>query len=345
MSEIVVGVTGLHSSDNPGPGVGVARSLKEASDLNVRVVGLAYDAMETGLYLNQWVDHAFIIPYPSSGGNALLERLRYIKAAVGLDVVTPTLDVELPLYAKLEQTLAEEGIRTFLPTAEQFRLRGKDRLVDVASAIGLHLPRTAVVSSIADVQDALKEFSFPVMVKGVFYKAYRAYSATEAVGHALALAVEWGYPILLQEIISGEELNVIALGDGQGGCLGLVGMKKIWTTPLGKIWTGVTIRNEVMEAAAQKFIETYCWRGAFELECIVDGNKVYLIEINPRFPSWCYFATAVGVNLPANLVRTALGRPAVSSQHFDAGRLYIRSIDERIIDMSIFQKMVTKGET
>ncbi|CAK0769865.1 Carboxylate--amine ligase [uncultured Gammaproteobacteria bacterium] len=345
MAEIVVGITGINSSDNPGPGVGVARSLKEAKDLNIRVVGLAYDAMETGIYLDWLIDRAFIIPYPSSGPEALLDRLRYIKAAAGLDFVIPCLDVELPLYTRIEQTLAREGIGVFLPTQEQFRLRGKDRLAEVAAAIGLDLPKTKVVSSFEEMTEALEALTLPVVVKGAHYNALRAYTTQEAIGCFHSMLAQWGYPIIIQETVTGEELNLIALGDGKGGCLGQVGMKKMWTTSLGKIWTGVTIRNEAMIEAARRFIETYRWRGGFELECIAEGGKTHLIEINPRFPSWVYFATAVGVNLPAALVRTALGLPPVAQGKFEAGRLYVRYTEERITDMDTFQKMVTRGES
>ncbi|MEI8394452.1 MAG: ATP-grasp domain-containing protein [Rhodospirillaceae bacterium] len=345
MKEIVVGITGINSSDNPGPGVGVARSLKEAKDLNVRVVGLAYDAMETGIYLDWIIDRAFIIPYPSSGPDALLNRLRHIKSVAGLDFVIPCLDVELPLYSRIEQALKQEGIGTFLPTSEQFRLRGKDQLLEVAPAIGLELPKTRVVNSYEDMMAALDDLTLPVVVKGAHYNALRAYSSQEAFGCFHSVLAQWGYPIIVQETVTGEELNLIALGDGAGGCLGQVGMKKMWTTSLGKIWTGVTVQNRTMLEAARRFIETYSWRGGFELECIADGEKTYLIEINPRFPAWVYFATAVGVNLPAAMLRAALDLPRMLPESFEAGRLYVRYTEELITDMTSFQKMVTRGES
>ena len=344
MSEIVVGVTGVNSSDNPGPGVGVARSLKEAPDIGVRIVGLAYDAMETGIYLDWVIDQSFLIPYASAGPRALLERLRYIKSVAGLDIVIPCLDIELPLFSRIERALAQEGIATFLPTQDQFRVRGKDRLIEVAPAIDLNLPRTRVVTSFSDLDVAINELSLPIVVKGTHYNALRAYSTQEVLDCFHSMLAQSGYPIILQEIVRGEELNMIALGDGAGGCLGQVGMKKISTTSIGKIWTGVTVYNKPMIGAARRFMEIYRWRGAFELECIADGEKIYLIEINPRFPAWVYFATAVGVNLPAALVRTALGLPPVAQESYAPGRLYVRYTEELITDMTKLQKMITRGE-
>src|SRR5512140_1871399 len=118
MGKIVVGVSGINAVDNPGPGIGVARSLKEDSDLNVEIVGLAYDAMEPGVYMDWIVGRSFLMPYPNGGGEAYIDRLLYIKKACGLDCVIPNLDAELPLYIKSADTLAEHGIATFLPSME-----------------------------------------------------------------------------------------------------------------------------------------------------------------------------------------------------------------------------------
>ena len=56
MAAIRVGVSGISAMDNPGPGIGVARSLRESPDLDVEIVGLAYDSMEPGVYMDWIVD-------------------------------------------------------------------------------------------------------------------------------------------------------------------------------------------------------------------------------------------------------------------------------------------------
>jgi carbamoyl-phosphate synthase large subunit len=344
MDTLFIGISGINAVDNPGPGIGVARSLKEDSDLDVNIVGLAYDAMEPGIYMDWVVDKSFILPYPSGAGDAFIERLLYIKQSHGLDVVIPNLDAELPLYIKHADTLARHGIRTFLPGMEQFKLRGKDRLIEISDKIGIELPRTKVVNGLDGLMQAISNLGLPVMVKGSFYKAYRCYTTQEAISHYHDLVAEWGYPIIVQEVVTGDEMNVIGLGDGEGHSLGCVGIKKLSITALGKIWTGVTVKNDKMIAASEGFIREFKWRGPFELECIVSGDKVYLIEINPRFPAWVYFATGVGINLPSRLVRRALGLPLKPAPDYDAGKLFVRYTYELVTDMETFQKVVTRGE-
>lgn len=345
MDEIIVGVTGINASDNPTPGIGVARSLKENKGLNVKIAGLAYDAMEPGIYMDWIIDKSFLIPYPSASYEALMERLLYIKQQFGLDVIVPTLDSELPFFIKYRSELTHHGIKTCLPSDEQFRLRSKDRLAAIAEQSELQAPKQAVVTSYNELAKAVEEIGLPVMVKGALYKAYRAYTTEEAMAYFGKIVAQCGYPVIIQQAVTGEEMNVIGVGNGSGDALGLVAVKKMSVTELGKIWTGVTILHQGLLKATQRFVAMTRWQGAFEMECIVDQEKVYLIEINPRFPAWVYFATGVGINLPALLVKQALGEPVEVAKEYQAGKLYIRYTDEQVCDMTRFQNIVTRGES
>ena len=344
MKDVIVGVSGINAGDNPGAGIGVARSLKEDKDLNVEVVGLACDAMETGLYMEWLIDKAYMMPYPAVGHTEYLERLKHIQQSSGLNCIIPCLDAELPLFTKYSGELEKQGIRTFLPSSEQFRLRSKDRLREVAEKIGILYPESETVNSYQDLNRVIESLGLPVMVKGAFYKAYYAHTPQEAAANYNKIIAEWGGPVIIQKTVTGEEMNVVGVGDGSGKSLGRVGIKKLSVTSLGKIWNGVTVKHQMMLDAADHFVEHYKWRGGFELECIVDGSDIYLIEINPRLPAWVYFATAVGVNLPSQIVRAAVNEPVRIPPDYETGRLFIRYTYEMITDMDLFQKMTLRGE-
>lgn len=345
MSRITVGISGINATDNPGPGVGIARSLKEDESLDVEIIGLAYDAMEPGIYIDWLIEKSFILPYPSKGGEAFLERLQDIQSRHGLDWIIPSLDVELPLLVKYADQLAENGTQMFVPSLEQFQLRGKDKLVDVGQRINVHVPETRVITSEQQLAEAVDQIGMPVMLKGVFCQAYMARTLLDSAGYYRKLVAEWGYPVIVQKVVSGDELNVVGVGDGAGNSLGLVGVKKTSVTSLGKVWSAVTVRNTAMLDAAERFVREYRWRGPFELECIVNRDGVYLIEINPRFPAWVYFATGVGVNLPARMLKKCLGQEVAPPSDYEAGKLFMRYTNELVTDMSLFQMVMTRGET
>lgn len=342
---LVVGVTGINACDNPAPGIGIARSLKEITNMDISIAGLAYDAMEPGIYMDWTVDRSFLIPYPAAGHKALLARLLYIQQSYGLDVVILTLDSELPFYIKCRDELARHGIATFIPTEAQFQMRAKEKLTDIAEQAGILAPKQFVVASYEELSLAIQKIGLPVMVKGSLYKAYCAYTFEEAMSYYGKIIGQWGYPVIVQQIVGGEEMNVIGVGDGEGNAPGMVAIKKMSTTELGKIWSGVTVQHPALLACTQCFIAATKWRGAFEMECIVDGDDIYLIEVNPRFPAWVYFATGVGVNLPQMLLQRALGQPVSKAYDYPAGKLFIRYTGEQICDLERFQNMVTLGET
>jgi len=342
--DLFVAVSGINAVDNPGPGVGVAKSIKEWNK-NTRIIGLAYDTMEPGIYMKWLFERSYLMPYPSQDPENYIGRLLYIKENFGLDAVIPTLDAELPVYIEYADRLKELGIANFLPTKEQFRLRSKERLNEVGEKIGVKTPRTFTVIDYKGLAQALNEVGYPAVIKGLFYKAYKVYSYEEAVEKFNLIVSEWGYPILVQEMVKGEDINLVGVGDGEGGHFGLLNIKKLWVTPAGKIWTGVTIKNEKMLEAAENFVSVYKWRGAFELECILTPEgEIYLIEINPRFPAWVYFATGAGINLPARLLMAALGEEPPRDWDYELGKLYVRFTDDIVTDMGLFQKISTLGE-
>ncbi|MBR8833433.1 MAG: hypothetical protein DSM106950_05170 [Stigonema ocellatum SAG 48.90 = DSM 106950] len=345
MKPLTIAITGINAVDNPGPGTGIARSLREDNQLPCQIIGLAYNAMEPGLYMDWLFDRRYLMPYPSSEPEVLIERLHQIQQQVGLDCVIPNFDMELPLYIKCAEELESLGIRTYLPTKKQFALRNKAKLSEVATAFGVRTPETVTVTSIRELQDATTKLGFPLMIKGPYHKAYWVSTAGVALQRFHQLSAECGYPIIVQRIVTGIELNLVGIGDGEGGHLGLVAIKKMLVTELGKIWSGVTIHNPGLQQAAEAFLRHTHWKGPFELELIADADgTMYLIEINPRFPAWTYFATGVGINLPTRLVRAALGLPLPPLPTYEAGKLFMRYTYEMVTDATPLQALVTLGE-
>lgn len=52
---LTIAVTGLNANDNPAPGVAILRSLQMNPPRGQRLVGLAYDALDAGIYASELV--------------------------------------------------------------------------------------------------------------------------------------------------------------------------------------------------------------------------------------------------------------------------------------------------
>ncbi|MCU0661036.1 MAG: ATP-grasp domain-containing protein [Myxococcota bacterium] len=345
MNPLRIAVTGLNATDNPAPGVPVIRALRAASP-SCEIVGLAYDALDPGNYMSEIADHVYLMPFPSHGAEMLLDRLRYVQERTPLDVLLPTLDAELPAYLKIQGALREMGIRMFLPSEEQLKLRSKARLHELRDKYGIEVPSAVALSDSSPIHKLDREMKFPVMVKGQFYDAHIAYSPMEVEAHFQRLRSKWGVPVVVQEFVSGEELDIVAVGDGQGGLVGSVAMRKMQLTDKGKAWGGITIHDARLAAFVEKTMAAIRWRGPCELEVMKshDNGKLYLLEINPRFPAWVYLSVAAGCNLPWAAVQLALGEKVPPMPVAPAGVMFLRHSFDQICDFSDYKALTTQGE-
>lgn len=344
-TKITVAVTGLNNIDSPGPGIPVIRGIRESEEFDARIIGLAYEHLEPGIYMSELVDKTYMIPYPSKGKEALYDRLMEIHKKENIDVIIPNFDAELFSFIKLENQLNKVGIKTFLPTLEQFEERHKSNLPAYGKKYGVDIPQGTEVFSIADLNNALKSMEYPVMVKGKYYDAYKAYSEEQAVAYFHKMSAKWGLPVILQEFIDGTEVNVIALGDGKGNLTAAVPMRKQYITDKGKAWGGITIEDQSLLDLAQKIVSQSKWRGGMELELIRSANgKLYILEINPRIPAWVYLAVGAGQNIPEALIKLALGNDVKPYTRYDVGKMFIRYSYDMIVDIDRFSTLATSGE-
>ncbi len=343
---LTIAVTGLNATDNPGPGVPVIRSIREAAGQDCRIVGLAYEALDPGNYMSGIADEVYMMPYPSQGAEATLQRLLQVHAEVPIDVILPTLDAELPIYIKLSDELDALGIRSYLPTSEQLEMRSKANLQKLRDEYDVSVPRSALITSSAQLYTLDLEMRFPIMVKGQFYDAFFAHSPMEAERYFQQIRSKWGLPVVVQEFVTGEEFDVVAVGTGTGDVVGSVAMRKMQLTDKGKAWGGITIADEKLESFVADVISKLKWRGPLELEVMkeADTGKYYLIEINPRFPAWVYLTVGAERNLPWATVQLALGQDIELMPPAKPGLMFLRHSLDLICPIEQFEALTTKGQ-
>ena len=339
-----VAVTGLHAGDTPTAGIPIVRSLKEHTDWKGRIVGLTYDSFDPGILNNQFLDAGYLLSYPRSGKKAFLERIKYIHEKEMLHAIIPNADAELPSFIMIQEELSKIGIKVFLPTEEQLKRRSKINLSRLSSELKLKPLKTKIISDLNFIN--LKGLIFPLLVKGDLYEAYIAYSYGEMLHWAGRIIKKWGYPVLLQEYIEGEEYNAAALGDGTGKTLSVVCMKKLIVTEKGKGWAGISIKHPELMELVTNIVRTLNWRGALEVEVIYSKkhNQFYLIDLNPRFPAWIYLATASGINLPFMYLQLVLGNTVRENFNYKPGVVFTNYVTSVITDFSVIDTLLSNGE-
>lgn len=341
---ICIAVTGLNNTDNPGPGVPVIRGIKE-SGLEVRIIGLAYENLEPGIYMPGITDKSYLIPYPSSGTKVFLDRILEIHQREQLDLIIPNFDAELYTFIKSEKMLAQHGIRTFLPSLAQLEERSKAVLPAFGKKYGIRAPKSREVIQVSEIRSLGEEFEYPVLVKGKFYDAYFANNEEQVSSYYHKIAAKWGLPVIVQEYIKGTEVNVVALGDGTGRTIGAVAMRKQYITDKGKAWGGITIDDPRMLDITRDLIARTLWKGGMELEMIrTPQGEYYMIEINPRIPAWVYLAVGAGQNIPEALVKLAMGIEVPAMTEYQTGKMFIRYSWDMLGDINQFERITMNGE-
>jgi carbamoyl-phosphate synthase large subunit len=323
----------------------VIRALRAHPDFKGKIVGLAYDPLDPGLYPTDLIDSAYLMPFPSQGVDPLRQRLKYIKKVSDLSLVIPTLDSELSAFISLESELKEMGIRLFLPTKEQFDMRSKIRLAEICEKAGLDFPRTKIISDAEVLYQFSGEIPLPYVLKGIFYGASVVQSIEEAIAAFYRTTAQWGLPVIIQEFLEGEEYDIVAVGDGSGHIVGALPMKKTFLTDKGKGWAGVTVKDPRLLEITEKFCRTTKWRGPCEVEVLKTRDERYsLIEINPRFPAWTYLCAGAGHNLPFAVAQLAMGMDPTPLPEYKIGTMFVRISLEQIVRIETLEEIISKGE-
>jgi carbamoyl-phosphate synthase large subunit len=344
MKKLTVAITGLNATDNPAPGVPVIRAIRAGAGDACRIVGLSYDPLDPGNYMTDIADRVYLVPYPSQGAEALFERLAEIHDETPIDVLVPTLDAELESFIKLGDFVRELSIKLLLPSREQLRMRSKARFHMLAD-MGIRVPKSVAMGDSSAIRRLDEEFDFPVMVKGQFYGAEIAYSPMEVEAHFQRFRSQWGVPVIVQEFLSGEEYDVAAVGDGEGGLVGAVPMRKMQLTEKGKAWGGITVDDPGLTSFVTSAVRALRWRGPCELEVLrasADG-QYYMLEINPRFPAWIYLSVGAGRNLPWAAVRLAAGEAVEQMPPPAPGVMFLRHSFDQICLLEDYERLTTTG--
>ncbi len=340
-----IAISGLHRGENPQPGAAIIASIRRLYP-NLRIVGLSYDPLESSLY-SRGLDHsdvAYLMPFPGVGSDALLERLEIIIKKENVGYIIPCLDLEIPNYIAISKSLDELGVQCVLPNQRSLDTMSKLNLYDFCQRINVASPRTHGAINLFSLQALAEAMKYPVYVKGRFYEAKLVHSQQELIEASRKLSRVWGWPLIVQEVIDGEEYNIVGLGDGRGGIVKTCTIRKFQLSSSGKGFAGIVVEDPELDRLAQKIIKKLQWNGPFELEFLKAPYRSYsLFEINPRFPAWVDFPSQIGCNLPVRLLEDLLDIEHTYLRTCTAGQMFVRHCIDLVGDISEIADMANAG--
>ena len=301
-------VSGVHSGPNPSPGLGVARSLRQAFP-HARLVAVDYSVESSGLHTDVFDDVWVQRPWKEM-------RLPVYQAAIqevldGGALWFPGQDLEVEWLAGC----LRDPSRALLPGSEALRRVGKPD-IRAAERLPVTVPEyVGIERSDWDLHAFCREHGWRVWMKGPNYEAMRVRD-WPSFRHARSFMQElWGTEqLFVQRHVTGTEESV-AFCAYQGEMLDCVHLRKHTQTVEGKTWAGAVTEVEPSFAEPLRaLVAELNWTGGGELEYVrAPDGTMHLIDWNPRFPAWIHAASFAGHNLPALLVQAAgAGTPAAS---------------------------------
>ena len=273
-----------------------------------------------------------------------LEALLDVCRRNEIELLVSVNDLELPRLAASSSLFAEAGTHVLVsdPSAVEI-CADKLKTGDFLEAHGFDYPRTAATAAAAQQLLETGGLLFPLVVKPRFGSASLA---VEIVGNeselaaALALAdsrvrrsplSQMAIPdsesaILVQEFVPGDEYGLDVLNDLDGRYVATAVKKKLLMRA-GETDRAVTVRDGRLEDLGASLGRAVRHVGVLDCDVIVYGERLAVIDMNPRFGGGYPFSHAAGVDMPAAVLSWLRGeepdpgwfrcRPGVASAKYD----------------------------
>ena len=269
----------------------------------------------------QEADRAFLVPPVTDPDyfNILLALCRehHVRLLFSLN------DLELPLLARQRYQFLAVGTIPVVssPTVVDLCF-DKWATWNFLQEIGVPTPLTFI--SLAEAQAALSrsELAFPLVVKprwgtasfGIDYPE----STEEMVlswelgrmrlhrSYLLAASADKECCLIAQEKVTGTEYGLDIVNDLAGRHVTTF-VKRKMAMRAGETDKAVTVSHPALEAVGRRIGEALKHIGNLDCDVFVDGERYWVLELNPRFGGGYPFTHRAGANLPAALIAWAQG--------------------------------------
>lgn len=255
-------------------------------------------------------DRSYEAPLSSAAG--YLDAIEAICKREHIDLIIPTIDDELTLFARAVDRFARRGIRVAVSPAETTVLCNDKYFTSRAlRARGINAVETLLPIELS------ANPAFPLFIKPRFGRgsvgAFPVRSARE-----LEFFRDYVSQPVVQSFLDGPEFTIDVLCDFDGEALSVVPRERV-VVRAGVVDRGRTVADPALIELGLACTRAMRFIGAINLQCrmvqlTAESPAVPVIfEINPRFSGGIPLTIASGADFPAMLIELALDRPVESA--------------------------------
>lgn len=281
-------------------GAGGPAAVSALLDLPTSVVWVAADTdpHAVGLYL---VPPQRRVLVPRGDDPELVDRLLRACLEHGVDVVWPTVDVELLPVARAADRFAAAGVRVLAaPVPALETCLDKWRLVERCRGV-VRVPATSLVTVATD----LSATPEPYVLKPRSGAGGRGVRVVRRSEDAAGVPRDGSY--LRQEYLPGDEFSIDVLCRPDGTVAASVPRRRD-KVDSGIAVAGRTVRDPELEAFGAAVATAVGVTGIANVQARRDRlGRLALLEVNPRLPGTMPLTVAAGVDMPAWALHAAFG--------------------------------------
>jgi len=277
-------------------------------ELDFQLTVLGTDAVPDLSPASHLVDRCFKVPLCSD--SQFVTNTIATCRAERVDLIVPTIDPELPVYAAHTKDFEIAGTKVLISDTNTIDIafdksRTNKWFVD-------HGFPTVAQLSVEQALTNLSQWTFPVIVKP---RRGSASMGVKIVNDAETLKPLRGQDgLLVESVARGVEHTTNLFVDRSGRCLCAVPHQRLEVRS-GEVSKGLTVKNHKLMELAKRVAEALPGaRGPLNLQGFVDANnEVQFTEINARFGGGFPLAAQAGANFCRWILEDLSGLPSTAS--------------------------------
>ncbi len=288
----------------------------------LEISGIVKAASSVPTFSSRWCRQKFVAPAYEQSTEPYLAYLEELLDSTGARVLVPSADGTVALIRQHREQL-ERRIRIALAKEPALGIAiNKDKTLEIATQLGIAVPRGVNVGSVNDVSAALHEIGLPAVVKPVeswlwgeqqgARQMCKLVTTPEEARRAVEELTSFDARPLFQQFLSGRREAVSFLCANGEVYARFAQWAKRTQPPLGGasvLRQSIAVPTDTGEQA-ERLVREIELEGYSEVEFRRDsaGNP-YLMEINPRLSASVEVAVRSGVDFPYLLYQWANGDP------------------------------------
>ncbi|MEO5356436.1 MAG: ATP-grasp domain-containing protein [Nitrospirae bacterium YQR-1] len=241
-----------------------------------------------------------------------------------ITLIIPTRDEELPIFSKLREVFLKDGI--FIMTAAPQTIdvcQDKKKFIGFCNGHGFNVPPT---------YNAGAALEFPLFVKPIRGKGSTNTAVINSHNELQLFINTGGHDCIIQKYINAPEYTVDLFSDFSGNVICAVPRIRIVVFG-GESYVSKTQCNRTIIDESVRLAKALNLVGHNTIQCFWETDRVFFIEVNPRYGGGAALSIEAGADTPRYLIKILKGGTLTPDfQNFRDNLYMLRYTDELFLD-------------